>query len=993
MAGNSETVWGRFSGLNEAYLQDLYERYQQEPAALDTETKAFFERWGAPPVTASENGVAAPSHGNGVAPPPLREAINPPPHVVAGAVALATAIRAHGHRAARLDPLGTPPPGDAALRPESHAITEEELAGVPASVIGGPLASRCTDALSAIRLLRETYESTSGYEFEHVLNAEERTWLRTAVESQRFRPPRDPIDELKILHRLTEVGSFERFLQSTFPGQTRFSIEGLGMMVPLLDEIIGAAAESGTRVVFLGMAHRGRLNVLAHTLGKPLDEIVGEFMGRFKRPSVSPSGSSDEGWTGDVKYHLGARKAYEGGAQVEMQVVMAPNPSHLEWVNPVVVGMDRACDEQRDKPGRSRQSELYSMSVLIHGDASFPGQGIVAETFNLSQLRGYKIGGAIHIIANNQLGFTTGPTKGRSTLYASDLAKGFEVPVIHVNADDPEACIAAARLAHAYRARFKKDVLIDLIGYRRWGHNEGDEPTFTQPVMYEAIKKHPTVREIWAAELARRGLTTPEQAEAELQAGIARLQAIRAQLLAEPQATPDEHVTSGMEAGGELGGIGHAGVAADTESAVPLEFLAEYNAALYTMPEGFHLNPKLERPFQRRLEMFAQYLEARESAGQAQPVEEPRLEWAHAEALAFAATLAEGTPIRFTGQDSGRGTFSQRHALLYDAETGKRYVPHQHLPAAQASFEVWDSPLSEQAVLGFEFGYSLQAPEALVLWEAQYGDFVNVPQAMIDQFIVSARTKWDQKSGMVMLLPHGYEGQGPEHSSARPERFLQLAAEDNLRIANCTTSAQYFHILRRQARLLAQWRLFSDDPRPLILFTPKSLLRHPGAASPISEFTNGRFHPVLSDPSPGEPEAVRRLILCSGKVYYDLMAAWKKSGGQPPQIAVARVEELYPFPHDEIAEILGEYQNLAEVVWLQEEPRNMGPWLYVAPRLRDLLDDRVPLHYVGRTRRASPAEGSQEWHVREQGWLIEAASKLDGALPDEGVGGEVQHGG
>ncbi len=981
MAGNTETGWGRFSAVNEAYLQDLYDRYQQEPAAVDAETQAFFRRWGAPPGSiAPTNGSAPPqSNGRAILAPASEvsaESGSLAPNLVAGAVALATAIRAHGHRAARLDPLGSDPPGDAALRPESHAITEADLAGLPASVVGGPLAGRCTDALSATNLLRETYQANTGYEFEHVSNAEERTWLRTAIESGRFSPPRDPINELKILRQLTDIGAFERFLHSTFPGQTRFSIEGMGMLVPLLDEVIGAAAESGTRMMFLGMAHRGRLNVLVHNLEKPVEEIVAEFMGRFRRPNISPSGSSDEGWTGDVKYHLGARKAYHGGAEVDMQVVLAPNPSHLEWVNPVVVGMDRACDEQRDAAGPARQSELFSMSVLIHGDAAFPGQGIVAETLNLSGLPGYRIGGALHIITNNQLGFTTPPSKGRSTLYASDLAKGFEIPVIHVNADFPEACIAAARLAHGYRERFRKDVLIDLIGYRRWGHNEGDEPAFTQPVMYEKIRNHPTVRARWAAELARRGITTVEQAELELSQGIEKLQAIRARLMAEPQANEDESISSGMEAGGELGGNGHTGPAPDAETAVPRERLAEYNTALYQMPETFHLHPKLARPFSRRLNAFSEEGDA------------ARLEWSHAEALAFGSILADGTPIRLTGQDSGRGTFSQRHAVVHDCEDGERYIPLQRLPAARASFEVWDSPLSEQAVLGFEFGYSLQAPESLVLWEAQYGDFVNVPQAMIDQFIVSARTKWDQESGLVMLLPHGYEGQGPEHSSARPERFLQLAAEDNLRIANCTTAAQYFHLLRRQAWLLRR------DPRPLILFTPKSLLRHPDAASSIVDLTEGKFQPVLSEPGGHpEPAAVRRLILCSGKVYYDLTEEWKQSGPRPKELAVARIEELYPFPADEIGRILAGYPNLEEVVWLQEEPRNMGAWLFVAPRLRDVLDSRLPLHYVGRTRRASPAEGSRGWHVREQGWLVEAATRLGGGLPDESVGGEVQHGG
>jgi 2-oxoglutarate dehydrogenase E1 component len=989
-------AWNDFSDVNAAYLLDLYERYRAEPASIDAATRAFFERSGPPPTFAAAGEEEARPPAPGPAPvivpreesPPAAasrsEAVlgappapEPTAAQVAGAVALATAIRAYGHRAARLNPLGCDPPGDAALLPETHGIREEDLAALPASIVGGPVAVDAGNALVAIRQLRRVYQGASGYEFGHVSDAEERAWLRAAVEAWQFYPPKDPIDELQVLVRLTEVGSLERFLQSAFPGQTRFSLEGLGMMVPVLDEVIGAAAEAGTTTVLLGMAHRGRLNVLTHILGKPYDQLVAEFMGHYSRSGVSQTGSSDEGWTGDVKYHLGARKAYRGGLEVDMQVYMAPNPSHLEWVNPVVVGMDRACDERRDAPGSARQDELASMSVLIHGDASFPGQGIVAETLNLSRLPGYRIGGSIHIIANNQLGFTTPPAEGRSTLYASDLAKGFEVPVIHVNADDPEACIAAARLSHAYRERYRKDVLIDLIGYRRWGHNEGDEPSFTQPQLYAAIAEHPTVRELWARELVGRGLVTEEEVRTMLQEAIERLHAIRRSIAAHASDDRDGTPSSGLEAGGTGGGLGRPGLAAEIETAVPFETLERLNEEAGEIGPGFHLNPKLERVFSRRKTVFAA----------ARDGEEARVEWAHAEALAFASILADGTPIRLTGQDVARGTFSQRHLVLHDYETGETCTPLQHVPSSRASFEVWNSPLSEQATLAFEFGYSVQAPETLVLWEAQYGDFINVPQAVIDQFIVSARSKWDQDSAMVMLLPHGYEGQGPEHSSARPERFLQLVAEDNLRIANCTTAAQYFHILRRQARLL------SEEPRPLILLTPKSLLRHPGAMSRPELLSEGRFQPVLDDGvTLGSPEGVCRLILCSGKVYFDLMAALESTEKSPSRkTAVVRIEELYPFPAKEVAAMIGAYPRLQEVVWLQEEPRNMGAWTFIAPRLRDILAGRLPLFYIGRTRRSSPAEGSREWHLREQARLIEAAvsgfAPPGGGAPPDGNGG------
>lgn len=963
----SYSIWHEFSPLNRAYLLDLYERYRSDPEALDPQTRELFARWG-PPPTDDETAPAAP-----VAPPGPTPDLHSYADLVAGAVEYAIAIRTYGYRAAQLDPLGSPPPGDTALDPETHGIKDEDLAKLPADIVPGPVAVGKGNALAVIRELRRLYMTSTGYEFEHVSNAEERGWLRAAVDSGAFCPPLDPIDERKLLERLTEVETLELFLQSAFPGQTRFSLEGLGMLVPILDEIVGAAAEAGTRCMLLGMAHRGRLNVLAHTLGKPYEQLIGEFMGRYRRANVSPADSSDEGWTGDVKYHLGARRAYQGGQPVDMSIIMAPNPSHLEWVNPVVVGMDRAADEVRDQPGPARQDELASMSVLIHGDAAFPGQGIVAETLNLSRLPGYRIGGSIHIITNNQIGFTTPPEQGRSTLFASDLAKGFEIPIIHVNADHPEACVAATRLAHAYRERFRKDVVIDLIGYRRWGHNEGDDPSFTQPRLYAKIREQPSVREIWAVELVRRGLVKPEEPEALFKEATERLQGIRRALSdGEAGGELDGAATSGREAGGSAGGLGQPGAAALVETAVSPELLAEINQHVYQVPEGFRLNPKLERPFSRRRAVFAA-----ETAEEG----ERTVEWAHAEALALGSIVADGTPIRLTGQDTARGTFSQRHLVVHDIETGETYTSLQHLPAARASFEVWNSPLSEQATLAFEFGYSVQAPEALVLWEAQYGDFINVPQAVIDQFITTARSKWDQYSGMVLLLPHGYEGQGPEHSSARVERFLQLVAEDNLRIANCTTAAQYFHILRRQARLLTM------DPRPLILLTPKSLLRHPLAASPPEALSQGRFRPVLADDVP-DPALIHRLILCSGKVYFDFVAAREKAAAPGPEsngpnaerrtlntdaIAVARIEELYPFPAAEVRRLVESYPNLEEVVWLQEEPRNMGAWTFVAPRLRDLIQGRVPLIYIGRTRRASPAEGSHGWHVREQNRLVQAA--------------------
>jgi 2-oxoglutarate dehydrogenase E1 component len=585
---------------------------------------------------------------------------------------------------------------------------------------------------------------------------------------------------------------------------------------------------------------------------------------------------------------------------------------------------------------------------LIHGDASFPGQGVVAETLNMSRLDGYHTGGTIHIIINNQIGFTTAVHDARSTLYAGDLAKGFEIPVVHVNADDPESCIAVARMAWAYREKFGKDFMIDMIGYRRWGHNEGDEPAYTQPGMYKLIADHPTVRERWARRLIEEGSLSEETAQSIWQASYNRLQ----QALQEVEKRGRIDATVAVSASSLL----HRPV---TDAPImSADYLLELNQAILQVPEGFTLNSKLQRQFDKRRDVSP---------------DEPNIDWAHAETLAFASILADGTPIRLTGQDSERGTFSQRHLVLHDAETGERHIPLQTLPHAQASFAVYNSPLSESATMGFEYGFSIHAPETLVLWEGQFGDFANGAQVIIDQFIVSGNAKWNQQPALVLLLPHGHEGQGPDHSNARPERFLQLAADNNIRVVNCTTAAQYFHLLRRQATLL------HADPRPLIVMTPKSLLRHPLAASSLEDLAVGRFLSVLvpENLSAEKVESVTRLVLCSGKVYVDLMSKGRsdKKMALPDHIAVARVEELYPFPAAEIEALLHWYPNLHEVVWLQEEPANMGAWHFVRPRLHEILKGskparQIPLYYCGRAESASTAEGSHNQHEVEQNRIL-----------------------
>ncbi len=849
---------------------------------------------------------------------------------VAAAMALVRAIRRLGHRAARLDPLGSEPPGDPSLDPAPLGLTPEAMARIPADVL------RCyvpgATLAEALPHLTATYCGTIAYEVEHIASHEERVWLRRVIEAGEHRKPLSAADKRGLLSRLTLVDTLERFLQRAYLGQKRFSIEGVDMTVPMLDTTLELAAAFGARKVVMGMAHRGRLNVLAHVVSLPYEAILEEFEG-----GGAGSASDPEAVTGDVKYHLGAEGTYKTTKGQEVTVSLLSNPSHLEAVNPVVEGWTRA--EQTDRSAAEPKHDVSTVvPLLIHGDAAFAGQGVVAETFNLARLRGYTTGGTIHVITNNQIGFTTDPRDGRSTDYSSDLAKGFDVPIIHVNADDPEACIAAVRLAWMYREKFRGDVVIDVVGYRRWGHNEGDEPAYTQPVMYDIIKKTPPVREKYAAQLAAEGLVTPEAAKAEADAAYAKLTEVQ-QALKARRARPS----------GEERRIVRASVA-EPDTAVAAGLLTQLNEQLLAVPDGFTVHPKLKRQLERRRETIAQ-------GGPG------GMEWAHAEALAFGSLLVEGSPIRLTGQDVERGTFSQRHLVLHDPTNDHRWAPIQHLPGARAPFELHNSPLSEAACLGFEYGYATAAHPALVLWEAQYGDFANGAEVIIDQFIVAGLAKWGDTSRLTLLLPHGYEGGGPEHSSARLERYLSLGAEGNIRVANCTTPAQYFHLLRRQAR--------HEEIRPLVVMTPKGLLRLPAASSKLEDLTQGRFRAVLWDGERPALDQVTRLLLCSGKVYYDLTASPQRAA--TPHIAIGRVELLYPFPSEEIGQYLSRYRSLKELVWVQEEPRNMGARKFVLPKLRDVAPASVTIGDVSRPERSSPAEGYPAAHKAEQDRIVAAA--------------------
>jgi 2-oxoglutarate dehydrogenase E1 component len=915
--------WRDFQGVNAGYVAELYERFEANPESVDPEVREFLRRSGPPPREGSAGPV------------PAGPAVAGPASVAVGAVNLAQSIRRYGHLAATIDPLGQRPIGDPAIELSTHGVTEADLRALPATLISGPVAAGLGSMWDVVERLRTLYCSTTGYQFAQIFVPEERHWLREAVETGRFRPPADPIDPLALLERLTQVEAFERFLQRTFPGKTRFSIEGLDMLVPILDEVIGEAAEAGLRRAFIGMAHRGRLNIMAHVLGKPYEQILAEFKDPGRPPLINGMR-----WSGDVKYHLGASRAIAGGEAVDLVVSMPPNPSHLEAIDPVLEGMARAAGTDASRGGPSTFDPDAVLPILIHGDAAFPGQGVVAETLNLIRLQGYTTGGTIHIIANNQIGFTTDPTDSHSTRYASSLARGFNIPIVHVNADDPEACVAAARLAFAYRETFKRDVLIDLIGYRRYGHNEGDEPSFTQPLMYKKVAAQPTVRQSWASTLESRGTIAAGRGEAMLSAGLDALQKRYDALdveknLIEP--TPE---------------IAAPGTAARTRTAVALEQLRGLNDQLLAAPAGFTVNRKLERGRDKRRQTFAK-------------PGERTVEWAAAEELAFASILADGTPIRLTGQDVARGTFSQRHATLFDAATGRAFTPLQALPSAKASFEIHNSPLSENAAIGFEFGYCIQAPERLVIWEAQYGDFVNGAQVMLDEFVISARAKWGQEPSLVLLLPHAHEGQGPDHASARPERFLQLAGDLNLRIANCTTAAQYFHLLRRQAALL------KEDPLPLVVLTPKSLLRHPFIASAPDDLSRGSWMPALDDDEAQKrAAAITRLVWCSGKVAVDVLTHPRR--GEAASVAVCRMEQWFPMPVREMTEMLGRYPNVSEVVWLQEEPENMGAWDFARPALESMAGARR-LTVLARPRSSSPAEGSAAVHARNQERLIAQA--------------------
>ena len=940
------------TGANGDFLEALYLAYLENPGSVDPSWAHYFSQLldskdtalrdlrGASWAPRAPSQVSFGSVPDKTAPlesaQPLED--GQAQHLLWGsirALRLIRAYRARGHLAAHLDPLGiegarTHPE----LDPAHYGFTADDMDQT--FVIGGALGLERATLKEILAILKRTYAHTIGVEFAHIQDPDAKHWIQQKCEDRHLELTKE--EKKQILLSLTKADGFERFLAIKYPGAKRFGLEGGESLIPALEALLEESGARGVQEVVLGMSHRGRLNVLTHILGKQPRAIFSEFQGR-------PALPDDVQGSGDVKYHLGASGSRAFGKHV-LRVSLTANPSHLEAVNPVVVGKVRAKQMRREDKDRTQ-----TMGVLLHGDAAFAGQGLVAETLLLSDLSGYRTGGTIHVIVNNQIGFTTSPNKSRSSPYSSDVAKMIQAPIFHVNGDDPEAVVWVARLAAEYRQTFHKDVVIDMFCYRRHGHNEMDEPSFTQPVMYAAIAKQPTTRSLYAQSLEAQSVIAAGEAQALLEANHAALQS-------EFDLAPDYKTSKADWLEGVWSGVTQQPTKGpEPNTGVALNVLKSIGKSLVETPKGFGLNDKLARLFKAKAQMF--------ETGQG-------FDWATGEALAFGSLVCEGKPVRLSGQDSGRGTFSHRHAVLTDQQNDQTFVPLAHIQNLQAPIEIVDSPLAEASVLGFELGYSLADPDTLVLWEAQFGDFANGAQVIFDQFIASGETKWLRLSGLVMLLPHGYEGQGPEHSSARLERYLQACAQDNLIVANCTTPASYFHLLRRQ--------LVRPIRKPLVIMTPKSLLRDKRAVSNLSDFVAGTtFQPILADPRQDKIPAknVKRIILCSGKIYYDLMEAVDAKKSQ--DIVVLRQEQLYPYPHDVLVKMLSPYAH-ADVVWCQEEPQNMGSWTFIDRLLEDALlaakFKQSRPKYVGRPAAAATATGLLSRHLQEQERFINQAITL-----------------
>jgi len=932
MSNNVTTVsspWSAFSGPNLGYVMEQYDLFLQSPEEVEPELVSLFQQFGAPVEVEGDvavvSGSAAPAGDY---------------KKVLAAVKLADVIRTQGHLAADIYPLKNRALQTAQIEESAFNLSPADLAEIPAAIFFKDVPAGVKNGKDAIDFLKSVYTDKVAFEYGHVVATEEREWIQAQVESGSLKQALTSDEKKALLDRLTRVENFEKFIHKTFVGQKRFSGEGLDTQIVLFDEILKTVEANNVENVRIGMAHRGRLNVLTHILNKPYDMMFSDFAHVSNDLFMPEHGRLEitKGWTGDVKYHMGASYTRESG----MNVKLAYNPSHLEVGNPVVLGATRATQDDTSKPGQAVHNPAKGLGILVHGDAAFPGQGIVTEVLNYSKTEGFSTGGTIHIIANNMIGFTTELQDSRSSVYSSDPAKGYEVPVVHVNADSPEAVSQVGRFAASYRQKFGKDIVVDLIGYRRHGHNETDDPTVTNPETYKLVAKHETIRALYGAQLVAEGLVTAEEVAALDSAIYAEMQVAYDHV--KEMAEKDEH--KHVEMPEELK-INFPQI----DTAVGAERLETINEELLVFEQNFEPQKKLGKILEKRRDAFAS----------------AKIDWGHAETLAYATIIQDGTPVRFTGQDAQRGTFSQRHLVLHDKNNGNVFTPLHQISGASASFTVHNSPLTEAGVVGFEYGYNLEKGNVLSVWEAQFGDFANMAQVMFDNFISGARSKWGQKSGLVILLPHGYEGQGPEHSSSRMERYLQMSAENNWFVANCSNAGNYYHLLRRQAAMLE-----TEGVRPLVVVSPKSLLRHPLAAANAEQLANGAFQEVIEQPGLGsKTKSVERIVLGTGKVMIDL-ADRVKDGEGFDHLHIVRVEQLYPFPTTQVADIIAKYPNVKEIVWVQEEPKNQGTWNYALETLYELSEGKK-LRYVGRPAMSSTSEGDADSHKAAQSALIEEA--------------------
>ncbi|PTI72167.1 2-oxoglutarate dehydrogenase E1 component, partial [Staphylococcus xylosus] len=919
-------------GANLGYVLDLYDIYLNDPSAVPEDLQVLFStiKNGEANITTNNEGQSNITKGDSTIKRVMRLIDN---------------IRQYGHLLADIYPVNRPKRENVPkLTIEDFNLDKATLESISAGIVSDHFKDIYDNAYEAIVRMEKRYKGPIAFEYTHINNNRERVWLKRRIETP-YKATLNDNQKIELFKNLAHVEGFEKYLHKNFVGAKRFSIEGVDTLVPMLQQTMRIASDEGIQNIQIGMAHRGRLNVLTHVLEKPYEMMISEFMHTDPMKFLPEDGSLEltSGWSGDVKYHLGGVKTTQSYG-IKQKISLANNPSHLEIVSPVVLGKTRANQDTTDKPGSVTTEFIKSMPILIHGDAAYPGQGINFEAMNLGNLDGYSTGGSLHIITNNRIGFTTEPQDGRSTTYSSDVAKGYDVPIMHVNADNVEATIEAIEIAMAFRKEFHKDVVIDLVGYRRYGHNEMDEPSITNPLPYHEIRKHESVEILYGKQLVSDSIISEDEMNNIIDEVQKTLRAAHDKIdkndkMDNPEMQRPESLAEPIQ---------------NDDSELSFEQLKEINDAMLTYPSNFNVLKKLNKVLEKRKEPFES--------------EDGLVDWAQAEQLAFATITQNGTPIRLTGQDSERGTFSHRHAVLHDPDTGEQYVPLHNVPDQKATFEVRNSPLSEAAVVGFEYGYNVQNKSCMTIWEAQYGDFSNMAQMIFDNFLFSSRAKWGERSGLTLFLPHSFEGQGPEHSSARLERFLQLAGDNNSTIVNLSSSSNYFHLLRAQAANLG-----TQSMRPLVVMSPKSLLRNKTVADPISKFTSGKFEPIL--PEDHDKASVKKVILASGKMFIDLKEYLAKNPND--SILIVAVERLYPFPADEINALLNELPNLENVAWVQEEPKNQGAWSFVYPYLKELTTDKYDLSYHGRIQRSAPAEGDGEIHKLVQNMIIEQSTNIN----------------